>query len=174
MGEASSRVRGDHRVSAIQATEARLPISISHHGSQPGHSYTSLRFSQRLSADLLVLDLCEDERGFGDVAYLGRADSDVLKGAPAFLQEGEPAFALVAQAAQQYVAAFRVGIEIAFAGLFDRDEDSGAGALVAGIGEAGKGFQPGPQAGQDELAGGGGVVGAAGQGAGGPPRDAVR
>jgi len=121
-----------------------------------------------------VLDLCEDERGFGDVAYLGRADSDVLKGAPAFLQEGEPAFALVAQAAQQYVAAFRVGIEIAFAGLFDRDEDSGAGALVAGIGEAGKGFQPGPQAGQDKLAGGGDVVGAAGQDAGGPQRDAVR
>jgi hypothetical protein len=80
--------------------------------------------------------LRENECGFHDVAYLGRADGDVLEGAPAFLQEGEPAFTLVAQAAQQYVAAFRVGIEIAFAGLSHRDEDSGAGALVAGIGEA--------------------------------------
>jgi len=60
----------------------------------------TVRFSQRLSGDHLVLDLREDECGFDDVAYLGRADGDVPEGAPAFLQEGEAAFALVAQAAE--------------------------------------------------------------------------
>ena len=42
-----------------------------------------MRFSQRLSADHLVLELREDKRGFGDVADRGRAQADVLDGAPA-------------------------------------------------------------------------------------------
>src|SRR5947209_13587445 len=89
----------------------------------------TLRFSQRLSGDHLVLDLRENECGFHDVAYLGRADGDVLEGAPAFLQKGEAAFALVAEAAEEHAAAFRVSIEVTFTGLSHRDEHSGAGAL---------------------------------------------
>jgi hypothetical protein len=43
----------------------------------------AMRFSQRVSADHLVLELREDKRGFGDVADRGRAKADVLDGAPA-------------------------------------------------------------------------------------------
>src|SRR4051794_38608584 len=55
-----------------------------------------LKFSQRLSADHLVFELHQDERGFGDVADRGRADHDVLQGAPALGHEREAAFSLVA------------------------------------------------------------------------------
>ncbi|HEX4787704.1 MAG TPA: hypothetical protein VH372_04535 [Actinospica sp.] len=42
-------------------------------------SRSTVRFSQRLSADHLVLGLREDEGGFGDVADRGRADHDSLQ-----------------------------------------------------------------------------------------------
>ncbi len=41
-----------------------------------------MRFSQQLSADHLVLELREDERGLDDVADRGRADRDALQDAP--------------------------------------------------------------------------------------------
>ena len=77
-----------------------------------------MRFSQRLSADHLVLELREDKRGPGDVADRGRAQADVLDGAPALGHQREAAFALVAQGSQQRVAGFRVGIEFARRGFF--------------------------------------------------------
>ena len=51
-------------------------------------------------------ELHEDEDGFGDVADRGRADGDVLHGAPALLHQGEAAFVLVAQGPEQRVAGF--------------------------------------------------------------------
>ena len=77
-----------------------------------------MRFSQRLSADHLVLDLREDECCHCDGADRGRVGGDVPEGAPAFLQEGEAAFSLVAQAAEQDVAGDRVDTGLAFPGLF--------------------------------------------------------
>jgi hypothetical protein len=41
-----------------------------------------MRFSQRLSCDHPVLEVDEDERGFGDIADLAGADGDVLEGFP--------------------------------------------------------------------------------------------
>jgi hypothetical protein len=95
-----------------------------------------------------VLDLREDECGFHDVAYLGRADGDVLEGAPAFLQEGEAAFALVAEAAEEHAAAFGVGVEVAFGWLSHRDEHSGAGASYPESSRQGKAFSQGRRAGR--------------------------
>jgi hypothetical protein len=51
--------------------------------------------SHDFSADHLVLELDEDQDGFGDVADRGGAEHDVLEGAPALLHQGECAFALV-------------------------------------------------------------------------------
>src|SRR5205814_4800374 len=92
----------------------------------------AMRFSQRLSDDHLVLELHEDEDGFGDVADRGRANADVLHGAPALLHQGEAAFALVAQGSEQRVTGFRVDVEFAVAGLSHRDEHAGPGAFEAG------------------------------------------
>src|SRR5216683_4352560 len=50
--------------------------------------------------------------------------------------------------------------------------DSGASAFVAGVGEDRDLFQVGAGLGEDELAGGGDVAGAAGQRGGDPQRDA--
>ena len=78
----------------------------------------SLRFSQQLSADHLVLELREDERGLDDVADRGRADRDALQDAPPLRLQREAAFSLVAQGAQQRVAGFRVNIQFAAGRLF--------------------------------------------------------
>jgi hypothetical protein len=128
----------------------------------------------RLSGDHLVLDLGKDECGFHDVADAAGIDGDVLEGPSALLQQGEAAFALVAQAAQQHVAGFRASVKLAFAGFFHRHADSGADSLVIGIGEAGNDCQPRPQAGQDKLAGGADVVRRSGPRVRGPQRDAGR
>ena len=73
---------------AGRATERQRPAPGS--SPQPRAKFSGPRdrprragFSQRLSADHLVLELHEDEDGFGDVADRGRADADVLDGAPA-------------------------------------------------------------------------------------------
>ena len=93
-------------------------------------------------------------------------------GAPSLGHEGEGAFSLVAGSAEQHVAGFRVDVEFAVAGFFHGHEDSGASAFVAGVGEDRDLFQVGAGLGEDELAGGGDVVGAAGQRGGDPQRDA--
>jgi hypothetical protein len=95
-----------------------------------------------------VLDSREDECGFHDVAYLGGADGDVLEGAPAFLQEGEAAFALVGEAAEQYAAAFSVGIEVAFARLSYRDEDAAPAPSYPESARQGKIFSQGRRPGR--------------------------
>jgi hypothetical protein len=77
-----------------------------------------VKFSQRLSADHLVLELHKDKRGFGDVADRARTDHDVLQDAPPLGHQREATFALVAQGAQQRVAGFRVDIEFAPGGFF--------------------------------------------------------
>jgi hypothetical protein len=77
-----------------------------------------MRFSQRLSADDLVLDLREDECGFRDVADAAGIEADVLERVPSLLEQREAAFSLVAQAAERHVAGFGVGVELAFAGLY--------------------------------------------------------
>ena len=83
----------------------------------------------------------EDEGGAGDVTDFAGAGGDVLEGAPALGEQGEPAFAQAAQRALESVAG--AGIDIEFApvcGLFDGDVDAYSGAVVAGVGQGG---QPG-------------------------------
>ena len=58
-----------------------------------------------------MLELHEDEYRFCEVADRGRADHDVLQGAPALGHEREAAFSLLAQGTQQRVAGFRIGVE---------------------------------------------------------------
>ena len=80
----------------------------------------------------------EDEGGAGDVADFARACGDVLEGAPAAGEQGEPAFSQAAQRALDGVAGAGIDIEVAaVGGLFDRDVDAYAGAVVAGAGQAG-------------------------------------
>ena len=133
-----------------------------------------LRFSQQLSCDHLVLELHEDEHGFDDVADRGRADRNVLNGAPALGHQREAAFALVAHGAQQRVTGLRIDIEFAAARLFHRDVHRCAGAFITGISEDGQFPQVRAGPGQDELAGGGQVMGAARQHVADPQRDPAR
>ena len=65
-----------------------------------------------------MLKLHEDERGFREIADRGRADHDMLQGAPSLGHQGEAAFALVAQGPQQRVAGLGVRVEFAAARLF--------------------------------------------------------
>jgi len=53
----------------------------------------------------------EDERGAGDVADFAGAGGDVLEGAPAAGEQGEPAFAEAAQGTLESVAGTGVDIE---------------------------------------------------------------
>ena len=89
------------------------------------------------------------------------------EGAPPCLHQGEAAFALIALGAQQRVPGFRVSVELAAGWFLHRDEDSRAGPLVAGVGQEREFPQVQPGFRQDELAGGGQVMRAAGQ----PVRD---
>src|SRR6516225_6964427 len=98
----------------------------------------------------------QDECGAGDVADFAGAGGDVLEGAPALAEQGEPAFAQAAQGPLEGVAGAGIDIEVPPRGrLFDRDVDADAGTVVAWVSEGG---QPG---------GGGAVEGGQGVGAGG-------
>ena len=110
-----------------------------------------------------MLELREDECGFDDVADGRRADADVLDGAPPLGHQREAAFSLVAHGSQERVAGSRVNVEFAAGWLFHRDVHARAGPFISGIGEDGQVFEVGPGFGQDEVAGGGQVVGAARQ-----------
>src|SRR6516165_7345193 len=88
----------------------------------------------------------EDEGGAGDVTDLAGAGGDVLEGARALVEQGEPAFAQAAQRALKGVAGAGVDVEFPPVGrLFDRDVDAHSSAVV-------------PQVGQGGQSGGGGVV----------------
>jgi hypothetical protein len=63
-----------------------------------------------------VLEVGEDECGAGDVADFAGAGGDVLEGAPALVEQGEPAFAEAAQGALDGVAGAGVDIEVPPAG----------------------------------------------------------
>src|SRR3974390_139742 len=98
----------------------------------------------------------EDEGGAGDVADFAGAGGDVLEGAPALVEQGEPAFAQAARRALEGVTG--AGVDIQFApigGLFDGHQDADSGAVVAGVCEGG------------QSSGGGAVEGGQGMGAGG-------
>jgi hypothetical protein len=58
----------------------------------------------------------EDEGDAGDVADSAGAGGDVLKGAPAAGEQGEPAFAQAAQGAEQRVAGAGIDIKVPPAG----------------------------------------------------------
>ena len=67
----------------------------------------------------------EDEGGAGDVADLAGAGGDVLEGAPALAEQGEPAFAQAAQRPLDGVAGAGIDIQFpAVCGLFDGDVDA--------------------------------------------------
>ena len=78
------------------------------------------------------------------------AGGGVLKDGPAAGEQGEPAFSLEAEAAQQAVAGTVADGELLVsAGVLHGDVDSGSGALVAAVGQGGSpapaGQQPGPR-----------------------------
>jgi hypothetical protein len=58
----------------------------------------------------------EDECGAGNVADLAGADGDVLEGAPALVEQREPAFAEAAQGALEGIAGAGGNIEFPSAG----------------------------------------------------------
>jgi hypothetical protein len=81
----------------------------------------------------------QDERRAGDVADFAGAGGDVLEGAPALVEQGEPAFAQAAQGPLDGVAGAGVDIEVLGAGgLFDRNQDADAGAVVAEVSKGGQ------------------------------------
>jgi hypothetical protein len=85
-----------------------------------------------------VLELGEDEGGAGDVADFAGAGGDVLEGAPALIEQGEPAFAEAAQGPLEGVSGAGADIEFpAVGGLFDGDVDADSGAVVAGSARVG-------------------------------------
>jgi hypothetical protein len=58
-----------------------------------------------------VLEMGEDERGAGDVADFAGAGGDVLEGAPAAGEQGEPAFAQAPQRALDRIAGAAIDIQ---------------------------------------------------------------
>ena len=109
----------------------------------------------------------EDECGAGDVADLAGAGGDVLEGAPAAGEQGEPAFSQAAQGALDCVAGAGIDVEFPRAGrLFDGYMNADADAVVTGSAKVGRSaaaarYSP-VQRGQGVGAGGGDVVHRAG------------
>src|ERR1700748_2245336 len=100
----------------------------------------------------------EDECGAGDVADFAGAGGDVPEGAPALVEQGEPAFAQAAKRALDGVAGAGVDVEFAsVSGLFGRHMDADAGAVVAGVGQDGQVRGGAVKGGQGVGAGGGDV-----------------
>jgi len=76
------------------------------------------------SFDVAMLEVGEDEGRLSYARDLARAGGDMLEGAPALGEQGEPAFAEAAQGTLDGVAGAGVDIKVpAVWGLFDRDED---------------------------------------------------
>ena len=61
------------------------------------YAYASSEVISAISCDVAMLEMGEDEGGAGDVADFAGACGDVLEGAPAADEQGEPAFAETAQ-----------------------------------------------------------------------------
>src|SRR5215471_2296466 len=106
----------------------------------------------------------EDECGAGYVADFAGAGGDVLQGAPAAGEQGEPAFAQAAQGPLDGVAGAGIDVQFTTAGgLLDGNQDADAGAVVARVGQGGQVTRGGPvESGQGVGAGGGEVVHRAG------------
>ena len=122
-----------------------------------------------------MLELGEDEGGADDLCNASGAGGGVLEDGPSLAEQGEPAFSLEAEAAQEGVPGAGAGGEfLVSAGVFHGDVDAGSGSFVAAVGEGrhseGRGAVEG---GQDMDPGGGDVVDVAGLGLGGPQREAV-
>src|SRR5208282_5721526 len=126
--------------------------------------------------DVTVLEMGEDECGAGDVADFAGAGGDVLEGAPALGEQGEPAFPEAAQGPLEGVAGAGADIEFPpVSRLFDGHVDADPGAVVAGVGQGGQSARGGTvERGQGVDPGGGDVVHRARLGVGDPQREAVR
>ena len=122
-----------------------------------------------------MLELGEDEGGADYLGDSSGAGGDALEGGPALGEQGEPAFSLAAEAAEQ---AFRVLVRGRVAGfrrVLDGDVDADSGALVAAVGEGRHSGGGGAvEGGQGVAAGGGDVVDVAGLGRAGPERGGRR
>ena len=94
----------------------------------------------------------------------------MLEEGPALGEQGEPAFCLETEAAQQGIPGLVVGCELlASAGVLDGDVDADSGALVAAVGQRRHSEGSGAVEGEQRVdAGGGDVVDVAGLGLGGP------
>lgn len=112
-----------------------------------------------------MLDVGEDEGGFGEVADGVRAGGDVLENPPALGEQGEAAFAEGAQHAEQQVVGAAVDVKpLAGFRRQERSVNALASAGVAAVGEGGQTAGGGRvQRAERVRAGGGQVVGGAGQ-----------
>src|SRR5262245_18261846 len=122
-----------------------------------------------------MLELCEDEGGADDLGELPGAGGGVLEGSPALGEQGEPAFSLESEAAQERVPGAVTGGEIlASAGVLHGDVDAEPDTRVPAVGQGGH-TEGGSvvEGGQGADAGGGDVVDVAGLSLGGPAREAV-
>jgi hypothetical protein len=121
-----------------------------------------------------MFELCEDERGFDDVADLAGAGSEVVRGTPTSGEDSEAAFAQAAQSAEQGIVAAVVDVEdVVTGGLFDRGMHADPATVVAAIGEGGQvevGRCP-VQGTEQVIAGHGRVVHGAGFDLGHPQRE---
>lgn len=85
-----------------------------------------------------MLQLCEDKGGADNLGELAGAGGGVLEGSPALGEQGEPAFSLESEAAQERVPGLAAGGEtLASAGVLHRDVNADPGTLVAAVGQGG-------------------------------------
>ena len=83
-----------------------------------------------------MLELGEDEGGPDYHGDPPRAGGDALEGGPALGEQGESAFSLAAEAAQEAVAGAVIRVELLVsAGVLDGDVDAYSGAVAAAVGQ---------------------------------------
>src|SRR5207245_6889792 len=81
----------------------------------------------------------EDEGGAGDAADFAGAGGDVLEGAPALVEQGEPAFAEAAQGTLDGVAGAVIDVQFPAARrLFDGYQDADAAPSYPGSARVGR------------------------------------
>ena len=120
-----------------------------------------------------MLEVEEDECGFGYLGDSARAGGDVLEGAPALGEQGECSFAEAAQGSQERI--WGAGVQVEFApagGVFHGGFDADSGAVVAVVGQGGHSEGGGAVQGRERVdPGGSDVVDRSGLGVGKPDRE---
>ena len=82
-----------------------------------------------------MLELGEDECGADYLGGSSGAGGDALEGGPALAEQGQSSFSLAAEAAEQAVACFRVGVEAVAGQVLDGEVNAYSGSFIAAAGE---------------------------------------